>query len=284
MKLLNEIWEDIRNGQYLEIYILIAAAAIIAILGLFGVITNQAFILSIILATLAPILFRLLRNHKKDEEIQRALENFVEVESEVKQALESLQNQKECRADQFFNQKVDLKKYEDRIGNSKEIFLWGLALSTSVLNLENAIREGLRNGAKMRFVLAKPDSAATEMSAFATKHLQDKNTENKMIDITLSRLSHLSSIASQANWQGRIEVKLVESLNPWTVIAIDPHENSGTMTINISTFRAQHGRRPSFELAKKQDASWFDFFSDQLDELWEAAGDTITLNEGKIVQ
>ncbi|MCA9808685.1 MAG: hypothetical protein KC476_12105, partial [Cyanobacteria bacterium HKST-UBA06] len=56
MRLLKQIWNDIRQGKNVDQYILIVAGIVVAILSLLGQ-TNPNFALAVILAALASLLF-----------------------------------------------------------------------------------------------------------------------------------------------------------------------------------------------------------------------------------
>ncbi len=72
MKAIRRIWQDIRNGQNIDIYITVTVSFVVAILSAFGV-TNQTLISSAILAILALVSASLLSNRRANESIESAL-------------------------------------------------------------------------------------------------------------------------------------------------------------------------------------------------------------------
>lgn len=257
---LSVIWQDIRTGQNLDIYITIAIAIAVAILGTIGG-ANQTVISSAILATLALVSIGTLRNRREDEVIKNTL-----VKIETTDRL----------AERFFKRGYDPSDFRERIRNSRKAFFWGITFATSVQVLDYAIEQGMKSGLEVRFLLVKPDSSASiKMAAFRHRHL-DEERENSSLRGALSRLADIASTAS--NSPGRLDVRVVDYLPSWTTIATDPHLSSGYMSVRLSTFRVPDEERPTFELTAKADTEWFRFFVDQFETIWKES-ELVNLDE-----
>jgi hypothetical protein len=72
MRTFQTIWQDIRAGKNLDIYVAIAMAVAVAILGVVGT-ASLTLIISAVLATLALVANGLLANRREDEGIRNAL-------------------------------------------------------------------------------------------------------------------------------------------------------------------------------------------------------------------
>jgi hypothetical protein len=107
------------------------------------------------------------------------------------------------------------------------------------------------------------------MAAFRNDLRRTESKANKLVEDTLIRLAEISN--SVSNSKGTLEVRVVDYLPPWTLIAINPSDPDGFMSIRLTTFRISNDRRPSFDLRRKVDNKWFLFFLEQFEAVWKEA-------------
>lgn len=256
MKLFQRIWQDILARQNFDIYITVVLAFMVAILGLFGIV-DQTIISSAVLATLALTSVSLLMNRRENEDIQLALSRIETTD---------------CSAEQFFMHKYDRSVLHDFIKTSHRIFFWGLTLTITIPFLKDEIERGLKSGLEVRFLLLKPSSNAVEMAAFRTK-----SASIDRINLTLQmNLMHLADLMKYSQ-NGKLEVRVVDYLPPWYMVALDPHLPTGHMFIRLNSFR-NDAARPSFQLSATNDSDWFHFFIQQFEAVWEEA-DVVALEQ-----
>ena len=116
MKFLHRVWQDIKSGHNLDIYITVAIAMVVAILGVLGV-ADDKIVFSAVLATLALVSSSLLVNRRENEEIRSALSNVTTTQSV---------------ADRFFTFGYDLEQFMQQIPRSQKIYFWGTALTSHI--------------------------------------------------------------------------------------------------------------------------------------------------------
>lgn len=248
--ILKKIWQDIRTGRNLDVFITMLIAVIVAILGVIGV-TDQSIISSAILATLALLSVSMLLSRYQDEQIKNALLRIENISSP---------------SQAFFDDEFDRQALSVQIRKSRKACLWGMTLWRTVPLLTESIEDGLESGLEIRFLLIKPHSNAAKMAALRTTHGQ----VNK-IDTELSaNLAHLQNIAKQ-RLRGKLEIRVIDYLAPWTIYAFDPHLPEGQMIVRLTPFRAIGRKRPNFRLSAKEDKKWFQYFSSQFETVWEEA-------------
>ena len=247
---LKKIWQDIRTGQNLDVLVTILIAVAVAVLGIIGV-TDQSIISSAILATLALVSVSLLLNRYRDEQIENALLRI---------------GDHATSSESFLDEEFDRQALSVNIRKSRKAFLWGMTLWRTVPLLTESIEDGLKGGLEIRLLLIKPHSSAAKMAALRTTHGQ----MNK-IDMELSaNLGHLQNIARQ-RLGGKLEIRVIDYLAPWTMYAFDPHLPDGQMIVRLTPFRAIGRKRPSIRLSAKVDNKWFQYFSSQFESVWEEA-------------
>lgn len=259
MEKIKRFIENVR--QYLDFYVTVILAFVIATMGIAGI-ADQAIISSAILATLGLISYSLIRNRRQDEEIRSKL-----LEISVTERL----------SEKFFTQDFRVRDLKEQISQAKEIIFWGLTFTKTVEDLTSPILQALKKEEeyKLRFLLIEHDSTATEMAAFRNNLRRQKSKVNELVERTLTRLAEINDATS--NSKGKLEVRVVNYLPPWTMIAINPNTFDGFMSIRLTTFGIPNDERPHFELNHREDEYWFKFFLSQFESVW-AEGEKVELD------
>ena len=231
----------------------VALAVIIAILGLVGI-ANQTVISSATLATLSLVSYSLIKSRYQDREVRLKL-------------LELNAGDKE--SENFFIQDFNPYELRESIAQAKEVILVGLTFTQTIQSFSSPFEQVLSRNDKIRFLIIKEKSAAAKMAAFRNNLRRTQEKVDNLIDNTLTRLAEISS--SVPGSQKNLEVRVIDYLPPWTLIAIDPHESGGYMWLRLTTFRVPNDKRPGFELKRKLDNKWFPFFLEQFEAIWQEA-------------
>jgi hypothetical protein len=250
VKFFQNIWQDVRSGQNIDSYITIFIAVVIAILGITGI-ADEKIILSAVLATLAMVSTGLLVNRQENKRLSDAIAN-----------IENL----DYLSDRFLLQQYDRDELHKRLRTSRQIFFWGITFTRTIPLLRDDIEYGIENGLQIRILLMKPSSSSVDMAAFRSNNsnVDDLNTDLR------SNLSRLLNLASK-NVSGKVEVRYVNYLPPYTITCCDPQLINGHMFVRLSSFRVPNQIRPTFELTSANDKYWFNFFVEQFESVWREA-------------
>ncbi|MBD2492125.1 hypothetical protein [Aulosira sp. FACHB-615] len=261
MKLLQNVWQDIRSGQNIDAYITIGIAIIIAVLGITGFATSTT-VNSAILAVLALVTTALLVSRQENKKLQDAVSRI--------EKLDHL-------ADKFFGREYDRTELKKFIRTSRKAFFWGLNFTRTIPLLKDDIEYGLENGLEIKFLLMKPASQVVEMAAFRSR---DSNVDelNSTLETNISRLLTLS----QKNYSGSLEVRCINYLPCCTIVCFDHHLISGRMIARLLNFRVPNEIRATFELTSKDDNYWYNFFVKQFEAVWNAAEPLEGFNANKL--
>lgn len=249
MRLLRSVWQDIRSGENLDVYVTVIIAVLVAILSIFELV-DQTIVLSTVLATLALVSVALLRNRHADDEIRTTLARIEVGEDTTEQR----------------RIEYDLATVRDLVGSARKAYFWGLTFTRTIPALEFAFEQGLRTGLELKILILKPDSAAAELAAFGTRYAGVEE-ENQHIRATLTRLARIARDVPSGN----LEVRVINYLPHWTMISFDPHLPNGRMFIRLVGFRIPNELRPSYELTNSGGNTLFQFYLEQFEEVWQEA-------------
>jgi hypothetical protein len=251
MNSLKRAWQEIISGRNLDIYITALSALLITFLGMFQIV-NETTILSAILATLAIISINLLKNRRSNDQLNDSILRLEQSQGAGKSVLK-----------QNFERSVLKPLINDQ---SKELIFWAVNSTTTLSLLKDNIEAGLCRGLNVKLIFVEPGSAALQMHAFRNRH-QDAAEVNAVLQTNLSRLVALAKRVTTGN----IEIRVVNYLPPFTLIAVDPDLPTGKMFVRLLTFRVPDDSRPYMELDSKNNKEWFKFFVEQFNLVWEAS-------------
>lgn len=249
MKFFLDTLKDLKNRQNLDLYLTLGIALVVSILGITG--ASQELLFSAILAVLALLSFNLLQNRRDDDELKTTLNRLAPSTNS---------------SDQFFQTSFNPYSLREGILVAREAFFWGVSLSITVPALDHAIEQGLKQGLNVKFLIIEPNSSAARMAAFRNWYRRNEDEVNSIAQETLLRLSKIEALS--ASWPGSLEIRTVDYMPPYIILATDPHLPSGSMLIHLTSFRTPKEARPGFCLTRAKDPHWFDFFRKQFEEVW----------------
>jgi len=241
MESIKRIWDDIRRGENIDLYVAVPLALAIAILGIFGK-TSPELIASITLLILSLLATSLLANRHAVKELSKKLSETSET---------------------FFFRELSETAFESDFEKATDLWLVGVSLTTVVRVHYSLIEKKLRAGSSVKALLVHPEGAAIEMAE--TRVYGRTNFERAKGEIrnTLHDLCDL-----QQSTKGKIEIRTIQNPLGHGVIAMNPETASGIIYIQNYPFKTEGGSRPKYILRAK-DGQWYDFFRKELYNLWE---------------
>jgi hypothetical protein len=174
----------------------------------------------------------------------------------------------------------ELKDYyqqNEALSTAFTALFWGISFGSLLTHVQEELQEGLQEGRlQTRFLLLKPESHAVRMAAFRERDGNETKINNT-IKLTIERLTDLASYAATG---AKLEVRVVDYLPPWTLVAFYPKHKPGKMFISILPFRHRVLDRPSFQLDEERHLYWMRTFTEQFEELWREAETVISSGSG----
>lgn len=241
MRVMRRIWDDIRSGENIDLYITVIVAIGLAILNIVGV-APQTYLAPITLAVLGLLAITSLGNRYRIEELL----------------------QKQIQSTDTFYAEEYPSSYKSDFETAEELWLVGVSLRRTVQANYPKIEQKLRQGHIIKVLLVHPEGAGLEMAVsrnYARREVEPKSNE---IRFNLQLLCDL-----RKSFPDKIEVRTIQYPLAYGVTAANPDTASGTLYLEHYCFRTASDSLPRFVLRAK-DGRWYDFFKSEIRALWNA--------------
>jgi len=167
------------------------------------------------------------------------------------------------RASDFF-----LKEHrpftDDYFTRASDIVLSGITLERTLRSFMHILSQRLASGASIRVVLLEPEEAL--LQELAKKHWATADYWRSQIQISQELLRVIASVQGA---KGEIKVGYLPYIPSFGFTVVDPQSPHGTCRVNVYHHKTGD-TNPTFELKKKDDPEWYDFFITQFEILWNS--------------
>lgn len=240
MKILSRIWNDIKRGENIDLFLTIIAAFGLVALNLAGLAT-ATLIAPLTLAVLGLLAISTLGNRYRSEELFQKLAQSAEsiFLDEFPQSLES-----------------DFEK-------ATELWLVGVTFSRTVKTYYSTIEQKLQKGHTVKVLLVHPEGTAVKMAE--ERAYRPTNIERKRMEI-LGTLEDLCELRNHTN--GKLEIRTIDNPLSFGARAMSPESASGILYIEHYPYKVAGGAKPKFVL-KASDGRWYNLFIEEMRLLWE---------------
>jgi len=246
MKFLKKVWEEVKQGENLDLYLTVLIAIILAILNTFGLVLPSV-INSFSLAVLALLTVGMLGNRHR---------------------LEKLLSDSQTTVDNVLKKEyTDLTQTEIAKGMERavDLLLIGTDLSRTLQRHYHLLEKRLKAGQQVRVLLVDPAGDACEILA---------NRRYNPITPEHYRASVFSSIQALCNLKnstaGSLDLRVINYPISRGGIFIDMDMAKGKMYVWHHNYKTKQDTRPKFEL-QKSDGYWFEFLTEECNALWADA-------------
>lgn len=250
MNTLRRIWNDLRKGENIDLYLTIAAAVALVVLNLAGV-APATLVAPLTLAVLALLAVTSLGNRYRMDELLA---------------------QREQSLDDFFREDF-ADSYKTDMETAEELWLVGVSLHRTVTGNYALFERKLQQGHQLRVLLVHPDGAGLEMAVARGYTRRDVEKKRQEIGYVLDLLCDLRQTVP-----GRVEVRTIQHPLAYGALAANPNSGSGVLHLEHYCFRVSTDSMPRYQL-RVRDGHWYDFFKSELQALWVAGADW-TCQEG----
>ena len=256
---LRDIWNDIRKGQNVDIYLTILVCGVLIILDIFSLV-SEPIVLSGILAILILIAMGTLANRQVNDKIRDALDNL-----------------KDSPAKKFFSE-WDETYFKQRLPTARDVSLLSVSISTFINSNVNGFSDFLARDGKLRCIMVEPHSDAMRMvmqrEVGAGKQLSFLSTQVEQA------LQVFHELAENAPNLDQVQVKLINHVPAVVLTIVDGEADDGIMFVTLTGFGIPWTSRPYFTLHKQHDEKWFMFYYNSFNNMWNwEGGRTIDLRE-----
>jgi len=239
MEILKRIWHDVRRGENIDLYLIVAVVFILGIVNIIGSVPSS-WITSATLAALGVIAISALRSDHQMEGLSEKLSK---------------------QTGTVFSEEFPPTLKND-INQATELWLVGVSLSRTIKTYYSDIESKLQKGQSIRVLLVNPDGAAVgiaETRVYGRTNIERTKSE---IQSVLMDLCDLRKIAPD-----KLEIRTIENSLTYGAVAVNPNSASGVLYLEHYPYKTVGGSKPKFILTAKDDA-WYGFFKDELQILW----------------
>lgn len=236
MKYLNRLWKDIKQGENIDLYLTIIAGIVLAFLNIFGI-TSSSWLSSLTLAILALLAYAMLGNRHQIDELTQSAETI-------------------------FQREWPENNKQNDIKNSKDLLMIGVSLKRTIKDSYTLFEEKLRQGCAIRVLLTYPDGPALRMVASRTYYNVDVGRTRKGVHDTLEKLHYLKQTTS-----GDLQIRTINYPASIGGFFIDTTTSHGILYLEHYTYKVPDEDMPKIVLRRK-DGYWYDYFSQQVEVLW----------------
>jgi len=246
MRFLQRAWSEIKQGENIDLYLIVLAAFLVGAISLLGVTTGN-LTASVTLAILGLIAIATIKNR---HEFEQAVRSLIELKGNA-------------RAVDFFL--TDKKISEQSFSSANTIFLLGMTLGRTTREYMYVLGERLIAGAKIRIVILDPTMDAL------LEQLTLRSSGKTSIEYWRSRLETIKTvirvIAETPNAKGILEVGYLPYIPSFGFIMIEPDERNGVCFVELYHHKSAKPN-PTFCLHVGSDPDWYKFFREQFEILW----------------
>lgn len=179
----------------------------------------------------------------------------------------------------FFQQPESLEEdIHTYITNANKIDLCGLTLTNTINKNLSIIRERLRQGSKVRILIADPKSLAPKMSSLRSEDPNDLSYFKGRLDTTLKDIDFL--FRDWTSWKiqnprlskkGDLSVRLLSYAPSFGIRCFDGNESDGNIIVDVHPHKSGFSSPPTFSLTHKRDERWYGYFQSQFEQMWADA-------------
>ena len=239
MKVLQQIWDDVRQGENIDLYLTVLVAVTLTMLNILGV-APSTWLMPITLAVLSMLAISSLGNRHR---LERILENET--------------------AESLFGEEYPATLKED-LSNASELWLIGQNLARTIVNLLPTLETKIAKGDSIKILVINPGSSAVK---FANTRLYfPLPNEQQYREKILSALLTLSPFGKARKEQ--FEIRTVDYPLAFGAFAINPNTPHGIIYMEQYGFKIKNDI-PKMVLRPK-DGIWYDVYKDQITALWQS--------------
>lgn len=245
MKYFRQIWNDISNGENIDLYFAVPLAISLAILNIFGVVPPQ-FIQPLTLIVLGILAFSLLLNRNA----------VIKLSQEIYK-----------KADDVFMRAFP-PDFDSNLEGAKEISLFGVTLTDFLRKNYFVLQKKLASGHSIKVMIVDPESKAIELAEERNIRPTDLDQARIEAKATIKQLCHLREQALRMD--GKLEVRTTQHPLNYAAFGLDLNKSSGIIYISHFAFKMEPGSEPKLVLRVK-DGHWYDFYKTEINNMWNSA-------------
>ena len=153
----------------------------------------------------------------------------------------------------------------------KDVFFLGLTFHSSAGFLPAYIQEGVNSGKSFRLIMIENEPRTMAAAAFRMPQTRrdDPSSRIRQVEARTTLIREALSAVRCDSCPGSLELREVPYIPANSVYAFDPKDD-GILYVRDTPFRVRREDREWSVVRRQADATRFDYYSRQLEELWDA--------------
>jgi len=242
MKFIERVWEDVQQGENIDLYLTVIVAIVLTLLNVFGI-APQSAIAPMTLTVLSLLAITSLVNRRKVEEMLKVIK---------------------AREQIFLTEfPADFLNYVEK---SNELWIFGINLGTTTVNYFNLFERKLKKGNTIKVLLISPNGQAL---AIASKRRREPDFLKQNLSLLQASLVNFNEPKKIAPDQ--IEIRTIDYPLSFGVYAVDPHTASGALYLSYYPFKVSGGITIPKIILQPKDGYWYEQFREEMNNLWDGA-------------
>jgi len=157
--------------------------------------------------------------------------------------------------------------FKQHLETSQELWIVGVSITTTVRTYRSVLENKLRKGHNIRVILVNPDNVAVEGTELRAYGRNDIERARKEIKTSLQDLCNIREIAPD-----RMIIRVINHPIAMGYFAMNPSSDQGVLYAKYYSFQTKGGPNPKLVLQSK-DKHWFNFFMEEIQNLWNESGE-----------
>jgi len=241
LKFAEKIWNQIRRGENIELYLLVTLTIVLIALDLTGF-SKPEWLFSFTLAALALFAISLLG---------------------LRGQVERLREKLEVSTDDVFM--MDYPEYmKKHIFSGKQILIIGIFLTTTMNEYQKQFEKLIKNDYKINFLIINPKNTSLLEYSQQRSYSSTSAQINKIKILESLRRMCLLREKKSSN----VDIRTIDYIPNLGFYGVDTDTKDGIIFVEHYGYKLEHDQ-PKFVL-KPQDNEWYELFKKQMDLYWKS--------------
>lgn len=182
--------------------------------------------------------------------------------SERLNVLEGIENKLSgLSAGQTLRMRTEVPPVDIHAAHAQEICFVAISGISLRVRYFGFLEKKIKDGCRVRIILLDPDGLGVQACDLISR------VTIAQADIR-STLETFRGLVPLGKDKGKFEVRLSKAFIPFTLQAVDPQKESGSMVVEFHTYKKTLNERPHVFLTALDHPQWFDFYREQFEQAW----------------
>lgn len=245
MEILKKIWEDIQQGENIDLYASILLAFVVVVVSLLGAVPSE-LVASLTLAVLGLLAISNLGNRHRLEEFSKKL---------------SAPNAP------FIGSRKDLARLSENARDARDILIIACSASNVLLLEREFFVNKVQQGATIRIAIIDPNENSVLEILGRSDVVSAPGLSNDLAVTT----DLIKGISAKPSSKKLFQVRVINYIPSLSFVLIDSHLPTGQIFVEMYPYKVDPGQRPHLLVTAKDHPDWYRYFRNIGEAIWRDA-------------